>query len=1046
MKKLTLLIALFVSLGAVALMAQTVQITGTVTSEQDGVPIPGVSVIVKGTTIGVTTDVDGNYAISVPVGSNVLTYSFIGMKPTDVFIEGRSVINVVLAPDIFGLDEVIVTGVASMTPRKKLSITVDRVTEDQLKEVPATSAAGALQGKISGLTIVQASGRPGSAASIRLRGATTIGGSQAPLIIVDGVMLEGTLADINVDDIESMEVVKGAAASALYGSRAGNGVVSIATKRGSNLAAGRTSVTIRNEWGQSQVANKLAVSKHHVNRLADDWANEDRYTRYFGVTTYGDLPSHTNQDSIGYVIGGSLTLDPDHYMDNEYGLVQDQLDLFYQPGDFSTNYASVSTNTGNTNFMVSFENAKQSGVVFKAEGYKRNNFRVNIDHKFSDKVSFSTSNLVIKTSSDQGSMDFFSLLQLQPDMNLLAKNPIDGSDYRLNVDQFGTTINPLYLLDNTNNTSSRNRILSSYKLNYIPFDWLTLTGQYSFEKQDNYSHFFREKGYLILSGTVNQTAGELFKSNSQQLSQVFQFTANFNKQFGDITAKGKLSYLFESNEWESFSTGSRDFGTAGVPQFGNTDQSQAYNGSSNGAIKAENVFGILDIDYMSKYIGSFLYRIDGASQFGADERYNPYFRVSGAYRISEDIVIPGINELKVRASYGTAGHRPPWTAQYETFNISGGVPVMNNYGNASLKPTTIKELEMALNVDFLNRFSFEFIYSETDAEDQHWQVPLAASAGYRTQWQNMGTLSSTVFEASLGAELANTTNFSWRANATFDRIRQQITKLNVAPFTTGARGNAGDPGSFYITEGAVFGEFSGEYFLRSMDEMAAQIELLSGPGQRYEGISINDFTRNSDGYIIPLGTEGTLNEVPVKMYDESGNPLTTTVGDANPDFHMALTNNITFMDFTLYVLLDWKQGGDIYNLTNQWMYRDNRSADMDQFGKPENEKKTIDYYKALYNVNTYNNHFVEDGSYLKVREIALYYSINKGFLDRVMNGFVKECRFGVSGRNLYTITRYSGFDPEVGSTEGNGDNTIQAWDEFNYPNFRTISGSIEFKF
>lgn len=302
------------------------------------------------------------------------------------------------------------------------------------------------------------------------------------------------------------------------------------------------------------------------------------------------------------------------------------------------------------------------------------------------------------------------------------------------------------------------------------------------------------------------------------------------------------------------------------------------------------------------------------------------------------------------------------------------------------------------------------------------------------------------FEASLGAQLVSGRFFSWSANATWDRIRQTITELNVAPFTTGARGNAGDPGSFFITEGAVFGEFSGERFLRSMDVMAEQLELLGGPGQKYEGVTLDNFTLNSDGYVIEAGTEGTLNEAPVKFYGESGNPKTVTIGDANPDFNMTLANNITLGDFSIYALLDWKQGGDIYNLTNQWMYRDNRAYDMDQFGKPENEKKAVDYYKALYNVNTYNNHFVEDGSYLKVRELAVYYNVDAGLLDRIMDGFVQSVRIGFTGRNLYTITRYKGFDPEVGSTEGNGDSTVQAWDEFNYPNFRTLAGSIEIKF
>ena len=214
MKKLSVMFVLLAFATFVA-FGQTVQITGTVTSGQDNLPIPGVSVIAKGTLVGVSTDVDGKYSIVVPAATRVLTFSFIGMKAIDEQVNGRTTIDVVMDSDVFGLDEVIVTGVASNTPKKKLSITVERVGEEALKEVPASSAAGALVGKVSGLKIVQANGRPGSAASIRLRGATTIGGSQEPLIIIDGVMLEGTLADINVDDIESMEVVKGAASSAL---------------------------------------------------------------------------------------------------------------------------------------------------------------------------------------------------------------------------------------------------------------------------------------------------------------------------------------------------------------------------------------------------------------------------------------------------------------------------------------------------------------------------------------------------------------------------------------------------------------------------------------------------------------------------------------------------------------------------------------------------------------------------------------------------------------------------------------------------------------
>lgn len=1045
MKKLTVLFAFLMFLGFQVLQAQAQEISGTITSSEDELGVPGVSVLVKGTTIGTVTNLDGNYTFEVPADANILVYSFIGMKSQEISIDGRATIDVVLEPDFFGLDEVVVSGVASGTPRKKLSVTVGRVDEKDLKEVPASSAAGALQGKLAGVKVVQANGRPGGAASIRLRGATAIRGSQAPLIIMDGVMMEGTLADINVDDIASMEVVKGAAASALYGSRAGNGVIVISTKRGKDLAQDQTIVTVRNEFGEQRIANKYPVATHHAYTLADDWASENRYTKYDGVVMYGDLPAHTNPDSSGVLVSGSRSLDPDHYMDNPYGVVYDQLADFYLPGTFSTNYVSVASNTEKTNFMASFENSKQQGVVYAAEGYKRQNFRLNIDHQFTDKFKFSTSNLVIKSTSDQSDMDFFSLLHLLPDMNLHSKNP-DGSDYRVKVDQFGTTINPLYALKNTDNYDERNRILSSYNFQYIPVSWLTLEGQYSFEKQNNPEGTYRAKGFITLSSYPSGTDGTLWKRSVQQMAQTVQFTANFNKQFGDFTTKAKLSYLYEDNHYERFSTGSRIFSVTGIPRFDVTDQSEAYNDSWEYDIRAENIFGILDFDYKSKYIGSLLYRYDGASQFGEDERWNPYFRVSGAYRITEDVTIAGIDELKVRAAYGTAGNRPPWNAQYETFNIEGGSPVKIQLGNSKLKPSTVKELEIATNIEFLKKFEAELIYSKTDAEDQFWPVPLPASQGYRWQWLNMGTLTSWSYEVTLGASILESKDFSWRANMTWDKNYTEISELNVAPFTMGATGNPGDPGSFLITEGARFGELTGQMFIRSMDEMASQIALLSDEGETYADMTISDFTLNSDGYVIAAGTEGTILEKITILLDEDGNAKATVIGDANADFNLTFSNNINYKGFSLYVLVDWKEGGDIYNLTNQWNYRDLVAADQDMFGKPENEKKAFDYYQSIYNVASHSSHFVEDGTYVKIREMSLYYSVNKEFLGNILNGFLKDIRLGVIGRNLYTFTNYSGFDPEIGSTEGDGDATISAWDEFNYPNYRTISGTIEIKF
>ncbi|MBN1821213.1 MAG: SusC/RagA family TonB-linked outer membrane protein [Prolixibacteraceae bacterium] len=1044
MKKIMLLIAIVFFIGGQLLYAQTKEISGVVTNSEDGSTIPGASVVAVGTTLGTVTDIDGNFSLIVPNDAQTLMVSFVGMKTLEVPIGSQTSFQIALVPDVFGLDEVVVAGVASGTPRKKLSISVGKVGEEELKQVPASSAAGALQGKVSGVTIVKANGNPGSAASIRLRGATALRGGQDPLIIIDGVMLEGTLQDINVDDISSMEVVKGAAASALYGSRAGNGVIVITTKRGEGLAAGQTIVTVRNEYGHSGLAKQMDISTHHYYKLKDDWATETRFTKYLNTVMYGELPEHTDPNLVGTLVSGSRLLDDDHYMDNPFGVVHDHLSDFYSGGSFYTNYVSVASNMNRTKFMVSFENSDQQGIIHGVNGYKRKNFRLNVDHRFSDKFTFTTSNLIVKAETDNSSIDFFSLMQLQPDMNLHAKNP-DGTDYRLKVDQFGTTLNPLYPISQVTSTSYRNRLLSSYGFTYTPANWMSVEGMYSFEKQDNYSNYMEPKGYLTLdSYDSGGTGGYMSKGSSQQMAQVVQLTANFNKQFGDWTTKAKLSYLYEDNHWESFGTSAYIFSVNGIPQFNVMDQSTSTNNSSEGDIRAENIFGILDVDYKSKYIGSFLYRYDGASQFGENEKWNPYFRASGAYRITEDFPIEGISELKIRAAYGTSGNRPPWNAQYETFNISGGTPVKNQLGNKNLKPSKILEQEVGLNMEFLKKFEFEFVWSKTDAKDQHWPVPLPASQGYKTQWQNMGTLTSNVLEATLGARLVEKKDFLWKLSLTWDRVRQEITQLDVAPFTTGARGNSGDPGAFFIREGAVFGSVFGEYFLRSMDEMKDQLALLGET--KYAGKTIDDFTQNCDGYIIPKGTEGTYKEIPVKKLDANGNPETTQIGDMNPDFHMGIANTVSWKGLDLYVLLDWKQGGDIYSLTNQWMYRDDRGADMDQFGKPENQKKTYDYYKALYNVNTYNNHFVEDGTYLKVREVSLYYNVSKSVLNKVLGGFIKEFKVGVIGRNLLTFTNYSGYDPEVGSTEGSGDNTIQAWDEFAYPNYRTLTGSIEFKF
>jgi TonB-linked SusC/RagA family outer membrane protein len=1036
MKKIMLLLAVGLFFGVQLSYAQTREISGVISNSQDGTTVPGASVVVDGTTLGTVTNIEGEFSLRIPEDAKRLIISFVGLKTVSVSVDSRSNYDITLEPDIFGIDEVIVSGVSSETPRKKLSVSVGRVGEAELKEVPASSAASALQGKMAGVTVTNSTGEPGSSSTILVRGATQIAGSQNPLIIVDGVQMQGTLADINVDDIESIEVVKGASASALYGSQAGNGVIVVTSKRGNNLGLNETVVTVRNEYGVNQVATKYDLSESHGYKLASDWNSVGAYTKFDGVTYPNGY-----QGGFGTLVG-SRTLKDDRYMDNPYATYYDHQADFFNGNDFYTNYVSVANNSGKTNFLASFENYQHRGILFETDGYNRQSYRANIDHRISEKVSVSASNLFVKAHQNYPGGDskynggvFFNLLLTAPDVNLLNPNP-DGQPYAFIPDPWeSTTENPLYNLWKIENNTERDRYLGSYSLNWDISSALRFVAEYSFENTannnteyqpyDTYGRGAGEYGFLY-------TEGVYYKYNSKLFSERAQTNLFYSKRIGDINVRAKASYLHENEEFQSFSATGYDFGVAGIPSF-DAIKGNITSTSYQSQVVADNFFGILYLDYKDKYIFDGMYRYDGSSLFGENERWQPYYRVSGAWRVSEDIKIDGIQELKLRGAYGTAGQRPPFSAQYEVMTVSNGVASKNFKGNKNLKPSHTSEFEVGMDIDFLNRFSFSIVYANGITTDQFLQAPQASFAnGWRNQWVNAGTLESTTVEASLNAKLVTTSNFSWSANVVFDRNRNKITELSIPPYQTGPQGQEANK-AFYIREGETFGVMYGARFLTSMDELANQIESMSG--------SLEDYTVNSDGFVIPAGTEGTLKELPVKQLDEEGKLAFVKIGDTNPDFKMGISNTFSFKSLSLYFLLDWKQGGDVYNKTAQWLTRDDRHGMMDQAGKPENQKKTIDYYKAFYDVNDFNDFWVEDGTYVKVREASL--SLNLKPSSRATAGFFKGAKISIIGRNLYTFTNYSGFDPEVGTTDGT---QIYAYDFMGYPNFRSFSASIELKF
>lgn len=1036
MKKLFLLISLFVLAGSVSLFAQTKVITGTVTSAVEGEgALPGVSVTVPGTTLGAYTDINGKYTLSIPANATTLVFTFVGMKTQEILIGNRSVIDVILEQDLMNLDEVIVTGVAAGTPKKKMAVSVEKVGEDKIKEVFASSASSALQGKVAGLTVINSTGEPGSAASILVRGATQITGSQAPLIILDGAIMEGTLGDINVDDIESIEVVKGASASALYGSRAGNGVIAVTTRRGNTLGEGKTEVIVRNEYGMNQLAKKYDLATHHAYQIASDQSGYD-YTRYFGVTYPADY--HGTETGVT----GARRLEDDQYMDNEYATLYDHESDIFAGNNFYTNYVSVGSNLGKTNFLVSFENNVQSGLLFETSGYKRNSFRLNVDHKISPKLSVSASNLYVKSSTQDPGGDnkynggvFFNVLLYEPDVDFKYTNP-DGQPYNFIANTWQSEQeNPLYLLWKVEDNTVRNRILGTYSAKYNMTPWLNFEGKYAFEYSTaDYSTYNPYDTYTRSGTSPVYSKGSMSLSNSVLFSRNAQITANFQKKIGDFNTRAKVSYLFEKLTYESDGTTGQDFGLGGVPTM-DAIAGDISSTSYKDAVLAKNYFGILYLDYKDKYIFDGMVRYDGSSLFGADARWNPYYRVSGAYRITEDLKIPGIQELKLRGAFGTAGQRPGFSDQYEIVPVANG-QASSKYqaGNSFLKPSLSKELEFGLNIEFLYRFSFELVRSEINTSDQILAVPLAVqSGGWSYQVRNAGSLNSKVWESTLNIQVARSKDFTYNMGFTFDRVRTKITELNVPPFQTGPQGQEANK-AFYIREGETFGAMYGYKFLKSLDELELQLSATD---------NINNYTINSDGYVIVKGTEGTTSEVPIKKLDENGALWYGKIGDSNPKFKLSMTNNFNYKGIGLYALLEWKNGGDIYNKSAQWLTRDDRHGMMDQYGKPDYLKKTIPYYKVFYDVNTQNDFWVEDGSYLKLREVSLSYSLGAEPLKGFLKGYVKGIRLAVIGKNLATLTKYTGYDPEVQTTNGT---QYFSYDFMGYPNYRSYSVSLELKF
>lgn len=978
---------------------QSTKITGVV-KDNSGEPLPGVNIVVKGTSNGVITDLDGRFNLNAPQGST-LVITYIGYVKQEVKADGRE-LKITLMEDSQTLSEVIVTGVATGTSKQKLGFSIEKVSSEKLLKVPATDAASALQGKVAGLRITKTSGAPGSDSDIQLRGVKTIFGSSNPLFIIDGILTENGLSDVNAEDIEAIEVLKGAAASSLYGSRAANGVVSIITKRGTGMEAGKVQVDFRTEYGKNFLGFVPERSKSTNRQIMNNEVN-------YGVT------------------------DPDRVYDNPYPVVYDHIDQFFNPGDYLTTHLSLKGTSANNKMSIytSIQTTNEGGVVKMVDGIERSNIRLNVDYRILDNLVFTTSNLYTKTKSDNraGGGMFGSLYRSDPSANLLATN-VDGSPYQVNVNKLNNIVNPLYTIANTKNESTSEKLMSYFSLKYDPTDYLTFSASYGTTRGTGESYYLSPKGNLRYDLTADP--GYISRSMWKNVEQTVTVDASFYKKFGDFNTRLKLQYLYESSYSSSLSGSAGTLGLGGMDITSVNLGSEQYTGSAVYKSIANNIAGMFVMDYKDKYILDALVRRDASSLFGADVRWQTFYRVAGAWRITEDFKIQGINEWKLRASYGVAGLRPPFEAQYEVFSLQNGVPGnMETLGNRNLKPAFSKEVEVGTDIRFLDRFNFSANYSVANNTDQILKVPVTPLSGAAFQWQNAGTIQTRVWEASLNADILNTKDWKWDAGLTFDKVKQKITKLNCTPYML-------DGTRFRIEEGIDFGVLYLDKFARSLDEVQNQVP---------EGRKVDEvFAVNNQGFVVRRNQIGTIDEVPVKVKDDQGNIVALPTKSMTPNFNLNLNTTLSYKGFTLYMLWGYQNGGSVYNHSVRYTTEPKL---FDQSGKSWNQVKSEAYYanggQEGGMLGWDNDVLVFDASFLKLRELSLSYD----FKIKALQPFVKNMRVSVIGRNLLTFTKYPGYDPEgvsADKSKGVDSNSFRFESNEQYPLYRNVTGSIAFTF
>jgi len=940
------------------LFSQDITVSGVIT-DPAGNPIAGASIVVSSTTRGTASDADGKFRIAVPVNAKLIVSSA-GFRNQIISVGTSPDLRVKLEEDIAHLDEVVVTGLSTTIKRRNLANAVSTISSRELAGVaPAQTFDGALEGKVTGANINANTGAPGGGISVKLRGVTSVYGNTQPLYVIDGVYVDNTstsaglnavtsaasggsptsnqdnpssrIADLRIEDIENIEILKGASAAAVYGSRAAAGVIVITTKKGKD---GRTKVTVSQDLGFIKVRKLLGVRQFTADRAASLSSDP---------TLSASLrQAFTDAQSKGQIY--------------DY-----EKELFGNTGFARNTVLSVSGGTARTGVYFSAAQKDEGGIV-KNTGYRNSSLRLNVDHHLTDNIKIGLSTSYINSSADRGlsgndnagvSVGIAlsstpSFAQLHPDANgVYPNNPFASS-------------NPLQTVALMKNNESVNRFITGVNLDAI------------LQKSDRSTTRLVGIGgidYYDLATTALFPAELQFQAVNKGTS-IQGNTHNLNTNYtvslvNSFTPSDKLSlttsagYAQETGDYYNLLNVATQLisGQSNVDQAGALNATQLRTKYQNEGIFLQEEASVNDALTLTAGV-----RLDRSSNNGDVGKFYVYPKGGVSWNLTKaGVVGDGLfSNIKVRAAYGQANNVPAYGSKFTALVISNivgnpGVIVSPQEGQANIKPERQEEFETGIDFSLLHdRLGFVLTYYHKTIDDFLMQSALPASSGFTTKWVNAGNLRNQGVELGLNARPVQARNIRWTTAVNFWFNRSLVTKLNIPSVPQGSFGYV--LGSFQIQQG----------------KSATQILGLNGTGV------------------------GLL-------------------GDAEPRFQMSTYNEVTFFDrWSLRFLLHWKKGGQNVNLTSLENDFGGTSADFD---KVTNKLGVPDGVYRIMQVGTSAAEFVQTSSYLRLREIGLYYTVKRPPVS-----YVKGIRIGVSANNFWTVTKYKAYDPEV-SNFGTGFST-----------------------